>query len=92
MWIQHGDAKPQLIAPTYATVTRTGSITAPKRMETDAKYVVILFLADPNSEHVMVKFSVQKKEPSPQNSNRISYQSLLFCLPHDSNMIINVSQ
>ncbi|XP_021942691.1 uncharacterized protein LOC110841442 isoform X2 [Zootermopsis nevadensis] len=38
MWIQHVDAKPQLIAPTYATVTRTGSITAPKRMETDAKF------------------------------------------------------
>jgi hypothetical protein len=37
MWLQNGDAKPQLIAPTYATVTRTGSITAPKRMEVDAK-------------------------------------------------------
>jgi hypothetical protein len=41
MWLQDGDAKPQLIAPTYATVRRTGSITSSKRAEGDAGYVTI---------------------------------------------------
>jgi hypothetical protein len=39
MWLQDGDAKPQLFAPTYATVTRSGSVTSAKRKEGDTGYV-----------------------------------------------------
>jgi hypothetical protein len=37
--LQNGDAKPQLIAPAYATVRRTGSVTSAKRKEDDGGFV-----------------------------------------------------
>jgi hypothetical protein len=42
MWLQNGDAMPQLFAPTYATVTRIGSIASANRPLGDAGYVTTI--------------------------------------------------
>jgi hypothetical protein len=45
--LQDGDARPQMIAPTYATVRRTGSSASAKRTEGNAGWVTtVAFLHD----------------------------------------------
>jgi hypothetical protein len=87
MWLQDGDAKPQLFAPTYATVTRIGSVTSAKGTEGDAGYVTtvgyfyeIQNLNIQRSSSVFIHFF----------QNPINHLRTAVLLPFDHNRDINI--